>query len=671
MEKLAVERGPTFILLTRAEAADAVARAPLDSARSATTEAVANLRRHVAVLTDAEDTPAIARVATIIRAIDAVDAARLAAHRAVDAGLAQRLADRDPGMTQTYATGQFTSRQRFEPLLNALQARVAAGAADAATAVQIARYAGDVRELAGLQVSLVTPAISERRAFKPPELAVADRLQGEIDRLRAQIDAAIEYVGNLPALADAWHAAQAGYFMRGRAVIDPMLMSGAKNGTYPLKLTEFITIVTVELRSLIALRDVANAAAIEAATRSRNAAVYSVAESGLELIVVVAVVVGLAAWFRRKVVGPLVGLTLKMEQLAFGKRDIEIELTDRADEVGGLARATLVFRDALVETDRLRIEQALAQQAAEAAKLEVQAANLQLEDSVAERTKQLLATQDKLIKKERLADEARKIAEEASRAKTDFLAMMSHELRTPLNAVIGYSELLLDETEGTEFQHHRSDLNHINSAGKHLLNLVSDILDLSKLEIGKVELETSDFDLVALIVESGALLEPKARDKGIELSVKIDPAARRRFRGDPTRLRQILLNLVDNAIKFTERGAVSIEVASRAATPGEPPWLRFEVSDTGIGVAEDVRQKLFQKFGQADSSITRRFGGTGLGLVISKQLLDLMGGRIGVERAPDHGSLFWFEVSLPPATSLSREQDCGIPSALKNAPSAA
>jgi signal transduction histidine kinase len=368
------------------------------------------------------------------------------------------------------------------------------------------------------------------------------------------------------------------------------------------------------------------------------------------------------------VVGPLVGLTLKMEQLAFGKRDIEIELTDRADEVGGLARATLVFRDALVETDRLRIEQAIAQQAAEAAKLEVQAANLQLEARVAERTKQLLATQDNLITKERLADEARKIAEEASRAKSDFLAMMSHELRTPLNAVIGYSELLLDETEGTEFQHHRNDLNHINSAGKHLLTLVSDILDLSKLEIGKIELETSDFDLVALIVESVALLEPKARDKGIELSVKIDPAARRRFHGDPTRLRQILFNLVDNAIKFTERGAVSIEVASRA---GEPPWLRFEVSDTGIGVADDVRQKLFQKFGQADSSITRRFGGTGLGLAISKQLLDLMGGRIGVERAPDHGSLFWFEVSLPPATSLSREQDCGITSALKNAPSAA
>ena len=221
---------------------------------------------------------------------------------------------------------------------------MAAGAADAATTVQIARYAGDLRELAGLQVSLVTPAISEKRSFTPRELSAADRLQGEIDRLRTQIDAAIGYVGNPPALADAWRAAQAGYFTRGRAVIDPMLASGADHGNYPTKLTEFIPIVTSELRSLLALRDVANTAAIQAATRKVQRCLVQRRRVGTELIMVVAAVVGLAAWFRRRVVVPLVGLTSKMEQLASGRRDIEIGLTDRRDEVGGLARYGSVSR---------------------------------------------------------------------------------------------------------------------------------------------------------------------------------------------------------------------------------------------------------------------------------------------------------------------------------------
>jgi CheY-like chemotaxis protein len=189
----------------------------------------------------------------------------------------------------------------------------------------------------------------------------------------------------------------------------------------------------------------------------------------------------------------------------------------------------------------------------------------------------------------------------------------------------------------------------VRDSADALLTVINDILDVSKLEAGKVDLEEIDFDLVDTVESAVGLLGPKAHEKSIELAVFIDPAARVGFRGDPTRIRQVLMNLVGNAIKFTDRGGVSVEVSMRPRGDDQFNRLRFEVTDTGMGMSEEVRGNLFEKFTQADSSITRRFGGTGLGLAISKQLVELMGGRIGVESAPERGSLFWFELPLPPA----------------------
>ena len=247
-------------------------------------------------------------------------------------------------------------------------------------------------------------------------------------------------------------------------------------------------------------------------------------------------------------------------------------------------------------------------------------------------------------------------AEEANRAKNRFLANMSHEMRTPLNGIIG----MLDLLQGTPLSTEQEELTKtIDDSAHTLLFLMQDVLDLSKIEAGKVTVEVSDFDLYAVMKHTVAIVEPQARFKGLATFLRIPSNVPFLLRGDPLLLRQVLLNLLGNALKFTEKGEVGVRVTLESDTPRRA-MMRFEVVDTGIGISADAQRRIFDRFTQADESITRRFGGTGLGTTISKEIVEMMGGTIGVRSELGKGSTFWFTVEL---AKQSRQEDEAVPAA--------
>jgi signal transduction histidine kinase/ActR/RegA family two-component response regulator len=319
-----------------------------------------------------------------------------------------------------------------------------------------------------------------------------------------------------------------------------------------------------------------------------------------------------------------------------------------------MLRTSGIYRKSVQDSIQLRLtNEALANSVA-AEKALIEAANTDLKRQIAERQRieaQLIA--------------AKMGAEAANRAKTQFLANMSHELRTPMNAMLGTTELLM-RTSLDAKQRRYAELSL--ESGQRLLHLIDDILDLSRIEAGKLKLVQAEFAPRALLSEVIDLMAPKGAEKNLEVTQEVDANVPEHVRGDPDRVRQVLVNLLSNAIKFTERGRVNVglsvvpsQVAGVASM--RPIRLRWTVTDTGIGIPDELKRRLFQPFVQADDSTTRRFGGTGLGLAISRQVVEAMSGQIGVESSAAGGSSFWFELALErvDAAPASKAQVVSVP----------
>lgn len=350
----------------------------------------------------------------------------------------------------------------------------------------------------------------------------------------------------------------------------------------------------------------------------------------ITLTVLVIVSISLTSFVisKRYIARPLLQLQLSAERIARGELEAPIDVT-RLDEIGNLANNLNDMRDSIRQLfEALRSSNA-----------KLEESNRTLEQNVEARTLELAEAMEE-------AQVARAIAEDANRAKSVFLANMSHELRTPLNAIIGYSEMMLEEVEHFDKEQAVADLSRIQNAGRHLLGLISDVLDLSKIEAGRMELVLETFELSHVIEEVASTIRPLAEQNNNAFVLDY-PENLGQMKADQTKVRQILFNLLNNACKFSKDGTVSLTVTPESIL--ETDWITFEVKDTGIGITKEQMNRLFQPFVQADASTTREYGGTGLGLAISRQFCQMMEGDITVESQVNIGSVF--TVKLPTQVS--------------------
>ena len=355
----------------------------------------------------------------------------------------------------------------------------------------------------------------------------------------------------------------------------------------------------------------------------------SVALSVVVSILVLSLGLVAATYIGRGVTRPIQSLTQTAVAMGEGKLDEPIDL-DRNDEIGMLAKSLAAMRDSIMDKVTTLEQENTERRRAEA---ELERTHENLEKLVDERTEELAQARDE--------------AEQATKAKAEFLAAMSHEIRTPMNGVIGMVDLLQQIKMSRD---QREMVDTVRTSAYALLTIINDILDFSKIDAGKLDLEATPMSVCDVVEGVTETLTPNARKKDILLHAYVDPAIPVGVLGDSVRLRQILFNLAGNAVKFTEEGSVHVRVDRLASTRPEDVVLQFSVIDTGIGISEEAQKNLFEAFTQAETSTTRRFGGTELGLTISQRLVEIMDGTLSVQSTLGEGSTFSVTITLPIAT---------------------